>query len=1149
VSLTAPPQTSRALIAVEPIETLTAPLDHHWVSVDGPGDFVSSHRAVAMRDDVLVVRGLRCTDETATTCAITASIFERDGETFVPAGEFEFGARPWTTTADRARFDNSIAITSDFIFIGDPAHRLSTTDDGVVHVVRREAEGWAHTNTWTRDAFGPAVGSVNTAFGYALAADDETLVIGAPCEGESGCSPGAVYVFRFFDGEPTFVERIERPSSGTWAGTAFGGSIAVSGDTVVISTTRYEEGSVFLFGVDDAGLTYRQRLPGGEAVYPIESSIGFVRLFLSSDQLVVVSVRGGNRAINRYNPRAGWWVPTSFSPYIQGNLNLKAGFTAYLGASAIFADDSGYSTSIDLYASSDGQFEHVSEVEVWQTAGEHSGALAMGANRLVVADRESTTVHVFALRHGNGASCSDDASCIDGFCRDGVCCDGACGDGDSTDCMACSVASGAIVDGVCGASNGNVCGPDDGDVCTQDTCVDGVCAPSELTCDDGDPCTASTCDPTTGCVFSPLDDGTSCDDGDACTTVDTCTAGTCGGTTLDCDDEDPETRDVCDDVDGCKHARVGDPSLFRAIPLQTLHAPFDRPWELTGTWDALPRAVAIRGDVLAVRGRRCDEDYGEPVMCAVSLSIFERSTADFELVAEFTFSARASISVYDYFSRFDGALAVSRDHVFVGEPTDINEWGEDSVVHVVRRGESGWVHSDVWNDDGVDMALLDGVASGFGYAIAADGDSAVVGALCEDSDEGDLSHVGALYVYRQQSGEWSLVEKRRAEGPLSSAEHFGGNVALLGNTLVASTQHPRTLSVYAINNDGAIAPTQVIDVSLDNGIGPVTLTPSHIVTHHQVWAVSSSQLESYALVDGSYALSSSVTFENDLEGSYGAWKRPAFAAAGDIASVVSHPTTGPRLDLLSWTDDGWVTGLEVTDWPSSPETSVSLAMSEDVLVVADRETTEVYVYVLDRSLGAPCSDDAQCTRGFCRDGVCCHNACGDGNVDDCLACSVAMGAPRDGVCAPSTGNTCPDGDDDICTVATCTDGQCASAPLACDDENPCTLDSCGSEGCVHTNIDDDTPCVNGTCTDGKCAPVDVSLDGGARVDGGIEEPVDAGAHDDGGARVDGGDATTPECTCGASSSSDTAAHAALVLCLMGASVMRKRVNRGSLKRT
>lgn len=74
-------------------------------------------------------------------------------------------------------------------------------------------------------------------------------------------------------------------------------------------------------------------------------------------------------------------------------------------------------------------------------------------------------------------------------------------------------------------------------------------------CDDGNPCTDDWCDPgVEECFYTNNTD--SCDDGDACTENDTCSAGVCAGTAIDCDDADPCTTDSC--VDGtCQHDSAG----------------------------------------------------------------------------------------------------------------------------------------------------------------------------------------------------------------------------------------------------------------------------------------------------------------------------------------------------------------------------------------------------------------------------------------------------------------------------------------------------------------------------------------------------------------------------------------------------------------
>jgi MYXO-CTERM domain-containing protein len=120
-----------------------------------------------------------------------------------------------------------------------------------------------------------------------------------------------------------------------------------------------------------------------------------------------------------------------------------------------------------------------------------------------------------------GTSCATEADCADGFCVDGVCCDSACGGADPTDCQACSVAAGALEDGVGSPLTGSTC--DDGNPCTRtDTCRAGACAGGNP-----DPCTSTdacrddgTCDPGTGCSNPAKIDGFPCTGG-------VCLAGGC----------------------------------------------------------------------------------------------------------------------------------------------------------------------------------------------------------------------------------------------------------------------------------------------------------------------------------------------------------------------------------------------------------------------------------------------------------------------------------------------------------------------------------------------------------------------------------------------------------------------------------------------
>jgi uncharacterized repeat protein (TIGR01451 family) len=107
---------------------------------------------------------------------------------------------------------------------------------------------------------------------------------------------------------------------------------------------------------------------------------------------------------------------------------------------------------------------------------------------------------------------------------------------------------------------GTLC--DDGNACTTGTTCDGLggaVANCNLTgggttvdCNDNNPCTDDSCDPAVGCVHT--NNTAPCDDGSACTSGDICGGGVCGGIAISCDDANACTDDSCNPATGCVHA-------------------------------------------------------------------------------------------------------------------------------------------------------------------------------------------------------------------------------------------------------------------------------------------------------------------------------------------------------------------------------------------------------------------------------------------------------------------------------------------------------------------------------------------------------------------------------------------------------------------
>ncbi|NOX58898.1 MAG: right-handed parallel beta-helix repeat-containing protein [Planctomycetes bacterium] len=141
------------------------------------------------------------------------------------------------------------------------------------------------------------------------------------------------------------------------------------------------------------------------------------------------------------------------------------------------------------------------------------------------------------INKDSGVRCDDNNACTTGdACSSGVCI------GDPIDCSSlndvCEVGVCDTASGLCEtvpASEGSLC--DDLDFCTtDDACLDGICAGTQVDCSHlDDACAAGVCNPVDGtCETTSTNDGGACDDLDVCTPNDICVAGTCVASPAGC---------------------------------------------------------------------------------------------------------------------------------------------------------------------------------------------------------------------------------------------------------------------------------------------------------------------------------------------------------------------------------------------------------------------------------------------------------------------------------------------------------------------------------------------------------------------------------------------------------------------------------------
>ena len=185
--------------------------------------------SVAVDDDTLVI-GATGADEPNNTGA--AYVFNRGALGWAQVGKLTAAVR-----GNDAGFGYAVAVHGDTIVVGAYEEDLGTkTDAGAAYVFTRPATGWADMTQTARLTASDA--KAEDEFGASVAVHGDTIVVGAPEEATG--ARGSAYIFtRPANGWADMTETAAL--RGQSNGDRFGRSVAVHGDTVVVGTP--EEGT------------------------------------------------------------------------------------------------------------------------------------------------------------------------------------------------------------------------------------------------------------------------------------------------------------------------------------------------------------------------------------------------------------------------------------------------------------------------------------------------------------------------------------------------------------------------------------------------------------------------------------------------------------------------------------------------------------------------------------------------------------------------------------------------------------------------------------------------------------------------------------------------------------------------------------------
>ncbi len=190
-----------------------------------------------------------------------------------------------------------------------------------------------------------------------------------------------------------------------------------------------------------------------------------------------------------------------------------------------------------------------------------------------------------------------------------------------------------------------------------------------------------------------------------------------------------------------------------------------------GNGDRFGRSVAVHGDTIVVGSNDGDDAKGEAYVFTKSAVTgvwddWDDKSAS-NATARLTASARAN---NDYFGR---SVAVEGETIVVGAPYDDNK----GSAHVFSKPDGGWTSTST----AAKLTASVGTANDqFGFSVALDGNTVVVGADQDDSSR------GSVYVFTKPQDGWTDTE---GKDPLtaydrSQNDRFGNFVAVDGDTVL-----------------------------------------------------------------------------------------------------------------------------------------------------------------------------------------------------------------------------------------------------------------------------------------------------------------------------------------------------------------------------
>ena len=225
------------------------------------------------------------------------------------------------------------------------------------------------------------------------------------------------------------------------------------------------------------------------------------------------------------------------------------------------------------------------------------------------------------------------------------------------------------------------------------------------------------------------------------------------------EDDEVYYRWRCDGVGGAAHSGVCQIPKELSLSQEEIVA------DGLASLDRFGRSVAIDGDT-ALIGADGDDTGGADAGAAY---IFTRSDTGWSQQAKIVADGG---SPSDYFG---GAVAIDGDTALIGAVGDDTGGADAGAAHIFTRSDAGWGRQEKLVGAGL------GPSDRFGRSVAIDGDTALIGA---DGDDTGGADAGAVYIFTRSNTGWSQEGSKIQATDKQGDDHFGGSVAMDGDTLL-----------------------------------------------------------------------------------------------------------------------------------------------------------------------------------------------------------------------------------------------------------------------------------------------------------------------------------------------------------------------------